>query len=349
MPTPFPFPDVTVVYGDLTLPDQARLDRRFTREDREAVDRMLDALSEVDGISVTPAPDHEAFRRRLSEDPPPFVLNFCDTGFRNDPTHELHVPALMEVAGVPYSGAGPACLGLCYDKGLVRAIAEAYDVPVPREQFLPAGSPSLPESVAFPALVKPATGDGSVGITSDSVVSDDDQLGRYVRRLQDEYPERDILVQEYLSGPEYTVGLLGPALGAPKGALPEALPLLDVDYSGLDPSLPPILAFESKAVADSPYWNQIQYRNADVSDETRDDLVRWAQTLYRRLGCRDYARIDFRCDAQGTPRLLEVNPNPAWCWDGKMNLMAGFAGWTYAQFLERIVQAAQHRVAGADA
>jgi len=66
--------------------------------------------------------------------------------------------------------------------------------------------------------------------------------------------------------------------------------------------------------------------------------------LFERLRCRDYARFDFRADADGEIKLLEVNPNPGWCWDGKMNLMAGFAGLRYSEFLGAVLTAAEERV-----
>ena len=330
---------VTVLHGDLSLPDSGKIDRRFTREDREAVERMTTALRSLPDLTVEVLERHEMLLPRLQADPPSFVVNFCDTGYRNEPRHELHVPAALEMTDVPYSGSGPTCLGLCYDKSAVRAIAQAHGVPVPAEHFIEAGTDPLSLPDSYPALVKPCTGDGSVGITADSVVHDADEARAYVERLRVELPGRDILVQEYLQGPEYTIGLVGNP-----GQTLEALPPLAVDYSGLDPDLPKILAFESKAVAESAFWNQIQYREADLDASTRDTLVGHARTLFRRLGCRDYARIDYRCDAEGRPYLLEVNPNPAWCWDGKMNLMAGFAGHDYSDFLRMIVEAARRRI-----
>ena len=66
--------------------------------------------------------------------------------------------------------------------------------------------------------------------------------------------------------------------------------------------------------------------------------------LFERLGCRDYARFDFRADAKGEIKLLEVNPNPGWCWDGKFNLMAGYAGITYPELLEAILVSAEERL-----
>ena len=63
------------------------------------------------------------------------------------------------------------------------------------------------------------------------------------------------------------------------------------------------------------------------------------------MECRDYARFDFRTDADGEIKLLEANPNPGWCWDGKLNFMATYAGWRYAELLERILEPAQERTA----
>jgi hypothetical protein len=99
------------------------------------------------------------------------VLNFCDEGFNNNAFLEMHVPALLEMLGIPYSGAGPACLGACYNKSLVLAAAEAVDVPVPAETYCNSDdlAATIPSSV-FPALIKPNFGDSSIGITRDAVV-----------------------------------------------------------------------------------------------------------------------------------------------------------------------------------
>jgi D-alanine-D-alanine ligase len=121
------------------------------------------------------------------------------------------------------------------------------------------------------------------------------------------------------------------------------LPALEVDYSGLDPSLPPILGYESKWVPDSPYWTQIRYHQARIGEDTKRKLYDYSHRLFERLDCRDYARFDYRTDDDGEIKLLEVNPNPGWCWDGKLNFMATYAGLRYAELLELILEAAQER------
>ena len=109
---------------------------------------------------------------------------------------------------------------------------------------------------------------------------------------------------------------------------------MEVDYSHLPEDLPKILAYESKWLPDSAYWNQIKYKEADLPDDISRKLIDYSQALFERMDCRDYARFDFRADSQGNIKLLEVNPNPGWCWDGKFNLMAGYANINYTQFLE---------------
>lgn len=335
-----PFPEVTVILGDPRLAEPNDLEKDFSPEDMESIERMKAALAELTQYSFSYIDDHATLLAQIAAHPPAFALNFCDNGYRNNADQELHVPALLDILGIPYSGSGPTCLGMCYDKALVRALASAHDVPVPLETFFDTTDHAATIPSVFPALIKPSLGDGSVGITKDAVVHNAEEMLTYLDYLRAVLPGRPALVQEFLTGPEYGVGLIGnPGLGF------TALPPLEVDYSGLDPDLPPILSYESKNDPTSPYWTEIKYHEARIPEGTRRRMVDYATLMFERLGCRDYARFDFRADADGEIKLLEVNPNPAWCWDGKLNFMAGFAGRSYAELLGMIIDAAQARVA----
>eukprot|EP00455_Lapot_gusevi_P033642 TRINITY_DN3685_c0_g1_i3.p1 TRINITY_DN3685_c0_g1~~TRINITY_DN3685_c0_g1_i3.p1 ORF type:complete len:162 (-),score=51.98 TRINITY_DN3685_c0_g1_i3:127-612(-) len=151
-------------------------------------------------------------------------------------------------------------------------------------------------------------------------------------------PGRDFLVQEFCAGTEYTVALLG------NGAELRALPLLEVDYSQLDASLPKILGYESKWLLESPYVTQVAYKPASLSPSLQQQMIEASKQMFERCGCSDYARFDWRCDAEGTPKLLEVNPNPGWCWDGKFALMCELAGMEYRDCLRGILDAAWSRI-----
>ena len=233
------------------------------------------------------------------------MVNFCDTGFRNVATQELHVPALLEMLGVPYSGASPACMAICYDKQIVRLVAAAQGIPVPREVCL-GRDQTLPErSDLYPALIKPNQGDGSVGITKDAVVRSREEAERYLAWLRRELPGRAMLVQEYLPGPEYGVGLIGNP-----GSQLEALPALEVDFTRLPAGLAPILSLESKTLPNSPYWTEIRFRRAEAEREVLARMVGHAKRLFARLGCRDYGRFDFRCARRRRAAAARGQPEP---------------------------------------
>ena len=334
------FSDVTVILGDPRLPDPVKRNGRFNEEDAETVERLKAALHELPDYRFRFLDNHASLIADLRASRPHFVLNFCDEGFNNDAFLELHVPALLETLDIPYSGAGPSCLGLCYNKSLVRGIAQAIDVPVPAETYFNSDDLAATIPSVFPALIKPNFGDSSIGIDKDAVVHTWEEAITCLGRLRAQLPGCPILIQEFLTGPEYSIGIIGnPGQGY------RVLPPLEVDYSRLDPELPRLLSYESKWVPGSPYWSQISYREARLDEEARRKIIDYSNILFERLGCRDYARFDFRADAEGEIRLLEVNPNPGWCWDGKLNLMAELAGLRYSDLLKLIIEAAQERVA----
>src|SRR5690606_12153633 len=178
----------------------------------------------------------------------------------------------------------------------------------------------------------------SFGITQKSVVNNAEELVLHYDRLKTELPNIPILIQEFLEGREFSVGIIG------NGEALEVLPILEVDYSKLPKDLPRLIGYESKWHPDSPYWTHISYREAtDLDESCARGMVDASINLFHRLKCRDYARFDFRMNHHGEAKLLEANPNPGWCWDGKMALMAGFQGTSYPQMLKRIIEAALER------
>jgi D-alanine-D-alanine ligase len=332
--------DVAVILGDPRLPDPVKRNGRCNEEDIDTTLRLKAALHELSDYRFRFLDNHASFFADLRANRPHFVLNFCDEGFNNDAFMELHVPALLETLDIPYSGAGPSCLGLCYNKALVRGIAQSLDVPVPAETYFNSDDLAATIPSVFPALIKPNYGDSSIGIGKDAVVHSWEEAIACLGRLREQMPLCPILIQEFLTGSEYSIGIVGNP-----GQSCRVLPPLEVDYSRLDPGLPRLLPYESKWVPESPYWSQISYREARLDEESRRKIADYASILFERLGCRDYARFDFRADAAGEIKLLEVNPNPGWCWDGKLNLMAEMAGLRYCDLLRLIIEAAQERVA----
>ncbi len=331
---------IAVLLGDPRLPDSVKRNGKFNSEDFETIQRMKDGLAKLKKIQFEVIDDHRTLIHRLTDNPPAFIFNLCDEGYFNNAFHELHIPAILELLKIPYSGAGPASLGLCYNKAHVRAIADSLEVPVPLESYIDPSDQGARLPSIFPALLKPNYGDSSIGITQQAVVNNAEELMMQLDRLRAIVPGVPILVQEFLQGPEYTVALLG------NPGRFEVLPILEVDYSHLPDNLPKILSYESKWEPTSPYWTNLRYKRAHLDEETRRSLIDYSEILFERLECRDYARFDFRADGQGTVKLLEANPNPGWCWDGKMNLMAGYRELDYSEFLGMILNAAFERIYG---
>ena len=331
--------DVLVCLGDPSLPDPIKRDGVFNPHDLEVVERVKATLGTLTEYSFRYHNRHDTLLDELRRRPPEFVLNLCDEGFNNDTALELHVPALLEMLAIPYSGAGPACLAACGSKVAVTGLARTLGIPTPHEQWVAVGETArTPEH--YPVIVKPNAGAGSFGLTQYSVARTRSEFEQAVSRLRAEMPDTSLVIQEFLTGRELTVGVIGNP-GKPGGM--RTLPILEVDFSQLEGGLPPILSYDSKWDPDSQYWKQIHYRQAELPDALRLQLVRHAEQLFARLGCRDYARFDFRLDASGVPRLLEANPNPGWSWDCELTEMASWAGMSYADVLQFILQSALAR------
>ena len=333
---------VGVLSGDPALPYAYGVDGRFGAGDIAAAERAVAAVDGLEGYRAVAFSDHAVMIDRLRSEPPALVLNLCDTGYRNLLRNEPHVPALLELLEIPYTGATPACMSICGDKALVRLLAAAHGIPVPKETLVDLHAEPLILPELYPAMIKPNDGCGSQGVTPDAVVRDAVEADAYLRWLAATAggSRPRALIQDFLTGAEYTVGLVG----NPETGL-TVLPPLEIDYSALDPSLPPILSYGSKADPDSPYWQALRFRRAELDAVNYAALVDQATWLFQRLGLRDYARIDFRAGADGVPRLLDANFNPTWNDDGKLAIMAGWAGFDYAELLRMILEAARARYA----
>lgn len=330
--------NVAVVLGDPRLPYPYAANDRFGEEELEAARRLAAALERLSGYAFSYFDDHGRLIDALRAARPDLVLNLCDTGFRNNWDYERDIPALLEILGLPYTGADPMGISLTTDKAVVRALATNMGIPVPNETFVDLTADPLTVPAVYPSLIKPNASGGSFGITRNCVVNDPAEAESYLRWLGANLASPEALLQDFLTGPEYTVGLIGnPDTGV------TVLPPLEVDYSDLPAQLPPILTYASKNEPESPYWRALKFVRADLDEVVHSQLIDQCARLFRRLGVRDYGRFDFRCGDDGQPRLLDVNTNPTWYWDGKLALMAQWAGYGYHDMLRLILEAAAAR------
>ena len=151
-------------------------------------------------------------------------------------------------------------------------------------------------------------------------------------------PDSEPLIQEFLPGSDLSLGIIGnPPFDF------KVLPITMDDYSGLPKRLPPISGFESKWLPNSSYWKKIKTVKASLDDDVSRIIISKSIMLFASTGCGDYARFDWRLDALGKPKFLEVNPNPGWCYDGHLAKMVAWDGCKYKFFLEMIIKSVEKR------
>lgn len=334
--------NVVVVMGDPKKIDFVKPDATFDDDDLYTINQLKSALNERKDYQFTYLNQHETLILDLTKlkGKIDYVYNLCDEGFNNEARKELHVPALLETLDIPYTGANPQCLAFCYDKSLVRGIAKEMGITVPEGIFIKQEDLTYEIPFTFPVIVKPNWGDNSFGITQKCVCSSHEELLNAIAEIRQKFGyEKSIIVEEFLTGMDLSVGIIG--------NVPDAytvLPITEEDYSEVPKELPRLCGYEAKWLPDSPY-SKIKSVPAQLPEKTRNYIIESSLKLFKRLDCRDYARFDWRLDAQGNPKLLEVNPNPGWCWDGHLAKMAKFAGLTYSGMHEAILQAAEKRLA----
>lgn len=332
---------VAVVLGDPRKPDPVKPNRTFDDDDIYTINQLKAALKEIDGYHFIYLDNHDTLLHDLIKlrGKIDYVFNLCDEGYNNDPRKELNVPALLEVLNIPYTGSPPRCLSYCYDKALVIAIAKEMGIPVPETMYIYPGDTDYPMPPKFPVIVKPNFGDSSYGVTQRSVANNPEELINAVKELREKWGyDGIILVEEFLQGSDLTVGIIG---NPPDSYV--VLPIAEEDYSALPPGLPRICCYEAKWLPDTPYWN-LKSKRAELPKEVERFIIDSSIRLFERLECRDYCRFDWRLDSEGNPKLLEVNPNPGWCWDGHLAKMASLAGISYSGMLKMILEAAEKRL-----
>jgi D-alanine-D-alanine ligase len=332
---------VVVLFGDPQKPDRLKPDAIFDDDDFYTIDQMKAALRNLKEYDVSYLTDHTSLIADLAalKNDGILIFNLCDEGYNNDPRKELHLPALLEMLQMPYTGSTPQCLAFCYDKSLVRGVAKEMGLPVPAAFFIEPEDMTFELPVNFPVIVKPNYGDSSFGITRQSVCESHEDLINAIIWIREKLGyDKPILVEEFLPGKDLSVGIIGNVPNAYT-----VLPVIEEDYSRLPADLPRICGYEAKWDPASPYASVTSIK-ADLPPEIEKGMVECCLKLFDRLECRDYCRFDWRQDARGNPKLLEVNPNPGWCWDGHLAKMAAFAGISYPEMVKMILAAAEQRI-----
>jgi D-alanine-D-alanine ligase len=286
-----------------------------------------DAYAEWDGVETIDAVAHSLaglgtvirleadadFPARLRDARPDIVFNIAEG--LHGPNREAHVPAICEFFGVPYSGSDPFTLSLCLHKARTKQMLAAHGIRTPgfvlletetELEALAAGGARRSASgpVRYPLFLKPVQEGSSKGITQRNFVRDPHALLVRGRELLRDYAQ-PVLAETYLSGAEFTCGVLGNGAGA------RVLPLVGMRFDTLPEGAVPVYGFEAKWVWDTrDHPLEIFECPARIDGALHSAIEQVVLAAYRALGCRDWSRIDVRLDGDGAPHVIEVNPLP---------------------------------------
>jgi D-alanine-D-alanine ligase len=252
-------------------------------------------------------------------------------GFDGRPETEGKVAGMLAGRKIPFTGCPAGALILALDKARTKSIFTKAGIPTARYQIL-----SFPKitsfRLSFPCIVKPLGEDASHGISEESVVNDYFALEEQVRKISSLFGGK-VLVEEYLDGREFNTTVIG-------NERLNVLAISEIVYT-LPPDKPRVLTFESKWDENSVYFkNTRAVCPADISQEEQNKIRQIAKAVFRLLGCRGYARVDFRQDGAGKLKVLEINPNPDITPGAGVALQVAAAGMTYNQFIARIIRLA---------
>jgi D-alanine-D-alanine ligase len=271
---------------------------------------------------------------RIGRSPFDLVFNLAENLGDRVGTEHL-IPAMLDAAELPYTGADGTAIALCRDKARTKSLLQAAGLPVPRGQLFERADDAVSAGLDYPLIVKPSQEDASIGITRESVVLDETALRARVAFVLEHY-RQPALVERFVEGREINCAVLG------NGDDLQTLPLAEIVFSHPD-GHPSIVTFESKWEAGSAVDRaQRPVCPADLPAPLAAEIAAAARGAFRVTGCRDYARIDFRV-AGGRPFIIDVNPNPAIDEGAGFARSARAAGLDYKRLVERIAALAASR------
>jgi len=312
--------NVKRAHGD----DEAEYD---SPETIESIRNVLESLGHL-VISLEALPN---LVEKLEKSGVDLVFNIAEGTYGRN--REAHIPALLEFLAIPFTGSDSATMMLTLDKALTKKIVRFAGVNTPNYKLLRGSSDKLRAGMQFPLMVKPNAEGSSKGIFDDSVVTDMAGMWSKVHHINDHY-KQPALVEEFLPGREFTVGLIG------NGDHVRVLPIMEIEF--MEKNIP----FNTYNFRVKQDWKTaVRYIvPADITPQLKTEMEEMSLKTFRHLMCRDCARIDIRLDSTGKPHLMEVNPLPGLS-PGYSDLVfiAEAAGMTHADLVREILENAVKR------
>jgi D-alanine-D-alanine ligase len=315
------------------------------------IEAILDALR-AGGHEATFLEGNVSLLDHLPRLKPDLCFNICE-GHVGD-AREAHVPALLEMLRIPYTGSRVLTLALTLDKPMTKRVLAYHGLPTPAFQVFERMEEELDEGLTYPLFVKPSREGTGMGVMADSIVYTDAQLRAKLEQIFIRY-RQPALVERFIQGREVTVGLVGNLVAPVARRLPaddhaqrvadglHVFPPLEVDVAAYPAELGGIYSNDLKHSA----METFKYHCPAPLEPALAARLAWlTAAVFRVTGCLDVARVDFRLDSQDNdaPTILEINALPGLT-PGYSDLCVEAAadGWSYEQLINAIVDAAAQR------
>jgi D-alanine-D-alanine ligase len=317
------------------------LKKDFSHRENQPIDLLeeYDAEETIDAIrDVLKSDGHEVIKLggdtglidRLRQTSIDIVFNIAE-GIQGR-NREAHIPALLEFLNIPYTGSDPLTLSLTLDKSMAKRLVQSEGIPTPRFRKVRRMEDLKDLPLSYPLFVKLCDEGSSKGVRLDSKIADSHSLKEKTRWLLENYGP-PILVEEFVNGPEFTVGILG-------NENPSVLGVMRIEIKGVPPE-EAIYSLEIKR-----QWEEkvVYHCPPSLDRPLLNRIKEVALQCYRVLDCRDVSRVDIRVGKDGTPYFLEINPLPGLSpVYGDLPIMARGMGWSYDQLVKTIFQHALKR------
>jgi len=293
---------------------------------------LIAAALEAGGNQVVRLGGGREFLNNVLRENVDFVFNIAE-GRGNYRSREAQVPSVLEMLNIPYTGSDPQCLAICLDKPLTKKIVAGAGVLTPNWRVITdkKGLDQISwDEFSFPAIIKPAYEGSSKGIRHGSLVHSPKQMVKGGSELLERY-RQPMMVEEFVAGEEVTVGIIGNLPPRVLGIM-RLIPNKREDYF--------IYSLEVKR----DWENLVDYEcPARLGKNTLDRITESSLRAFQVLGCRDFARLDFRVDSKGIPYFLEINPLPGLGDYSDLVIIAIKLGWSYEALIGAILSAARER------
>ncbi len=279
--------------------------------------------------------DIDVLLKNIKKHKPDVVFNFVEV-YKDNARLEMNMVGLLELLGIPYTGAPPMALANCQSKVLTKRLLNAVGILTPQFIVFRHKLTQYKHKLQFPLIIKPAFEDASAGIENESIVMDNKELKDRINYVL-KYFDQPALVEEFIEGRELNVAVMGD-----KDSV--VLPISEIDFSEMPEHLHNIVSYQAKWDPHNvAYHKTIPICPAVLTKRIEEKVHSIAIKAFKTMGCRDYARVDMRLSKDKKIYVLEVNPNPDLTEGAGFMRSAEAAGYSYTTTLKKIINYAWKR------